>query len=108
MARQPSEPVTVPSPVLTFAEACAYLRRGSSWLKANANRIGVIRDGGKLLFLRSDLDAHLASKRVQTGEVAELPPAPIRRSAPVKHRHALNPVSRRPWDDAPDGRRSAR
>jgi hypothetical protein len=106
-ARERSVPL-IESPILTFAEACAYLRRGSSWLKANANRIGVIRDGGKLLFLRSDLDAYLASKRVQTSDVAQLPPTPIRRSAPVKHRHALNPVSGRPWPDAPVARRSAR
>lgn len=56
----------IDSPVLTFKETMAYLKRGSSWLKKNADRIGVVRDGGKLSFLRADLDAYLARNRTQT------------------------------------------
>jgi hypothetical protein len=95
--RQPSEPTAVCSPLLTFAEAMAYLKRGRSWLKANADRIGVIRDGGKLAFLREDLDRYIASKRVQTEPVQPAGPTPIRARPAVQHRHKTNPLTGHPW-----------
>lgn len=97
MIRQPSEPTAVRSPLLTFAEAMAYLKRGRSWLKANADRIGVIRDGGKLAFLREDLDRYIASKRVQTEPVQPAGPTPIRARPAVQHRHANNPLTGHSW-----------
>lgn len=95
---------TIDSPVLTFKEACAYLKRGSTWLKLHADEIPAVRDGGRIAFLLTDLDAYLARHRTQTQAKQE--PTPIRRAAPdtTQHRHATNPVSKAPWTAAPPPR----
>lgn len=90
------------SPVLTLREACAYLRRGRTWMKANADAIGVVRDGGPLLFKQADLDAWLERHRVQEGpRVVTLPARPAPRTNVPEHlRGRINPVTRRPYGSA--------
>lgn len=91
--------MTTASPVLTLKETCAYLKRGPTWVRARADKIGVIRDGGKLLFLQADLDAWLARHRVlETPAPIALPVA--RTSTPTALRGRINPLTRRPYGEA--------
>lgn len=56
--------------VITVKEAAAFLGRspGSLYAQAHANRIPHYREGGTLLFRRSELDQWLSGKRVATNE----------------------------------------
>lgn len=65
--------MTADSPVLTLREAGAYLKRGRTWMLAHADEIGVIRDGGRLAFLRADLDGWLARHRTVKADVIVIP-----------------------------------
>ena len=91
--------MTPESPLLTLREACSYLRRGQSWVREHANEIGVIRDGGKLLFLESDLIAWTASHRVQ--EPSSVVALPVRRDprtgVPAHLRGRMNPLDGKPY-----------
>lgn len=88
------------SPVLTFREACAYLKRGSTWLKGHADEIGAIRDGGRIAFLKSDLDAWFTRHRATPK--TEAAPTPITAPRQVRqHDSPLNPVTRLPWGVLP-------
>lgn len=90
------------SPLLNLAEACSYLRRGKTWVRENADAIGVIRDGKRLAFFQSDLDQWLAGHRTQT--VAEpvqdtRKPVDIRSPRQIGH-GPTNPLDGLPWDAA--------
>lgn len=94
--------MTAESPLLTLKEACSYLRRGQTWVRLHAKEIGVVRDGGMLLFLRADLDRWLERHRVQEpSKVVALPtrPAPSA-TLPTSLRGRINPVTRRPYGEA--------
>lgn len=67
-----------PSPVLTTAEAAAYLSVSRSWLeKARLQGRGprYIRCGARVLYRISDLDAFLAGATVETRDTRVSPGA---------------------------------
>lgn len=98
------------SPILNLAEACSYLRRGKTWVRENADAIGVIRDGKRLAFFRSDLDQWLAGHRTQTvAEPAQDARQPVRiHGARQLGTTANNPFTKRPYGtSAPRARTAA-
>lgn len=97
------------SPILTLREACAYLKRGRSWLLEHADEIGVIRSGagGKLSFRQADLDAWLTSHRVQKVAAQPAEPTPIR-TVRSSQRTGLNPVTKAAWSGTPAARAGGR
>lgn len=56
--------MTVQSPLLTAAESMAYLRKSRAWLTRHADEIGCVRDGGRLYFRLTRLDAWIARHEV--------------------------------------------
>lgn len=84
------------SPVMTFREACAYLKRGRTWLKQRADQIGCIRDGGRLAFFRDDLDQWLSSHRSQAVEAPAPAVTPIRARPRRVRYEGVSPISGRP------------
>lgn len=72
--------------VMTESQAAAYLGKGVKTLqrRRRARQIAYIRDGG-IRYLRSDLDAYLAARRVEATE----PPPPSR---PTRYRSTKAPA----------------
>ena len=62
-----AEKKSVDSPYLTFPEALEYLRMGNTALRqlVRNRKIRYIRQGRKILFRRTDLDAFLDAKAVE-------------------------------------------
>lgn len=56
--------MTVSSPLMTAAEAGAYLRKSRAWVSRHADEIGCVRDGGRLHFRIARLDAWISSHEV--------------------------------------------
>jgi excisionase family DNA binding protein len=89
----------VESPLLTRAEACAYLKRGRTWLAEHADEIGAVRDGRTVLFRRADLDAWIERHTIRPAGA----PEPMRRARPsvVVPSGRINPISGLPYGVLP-------
>lgn len=80
------------SPLMTAKEAMAYLRKSRAWLTRHADEIGCVRDGGRLYFRITRLDAWIAAHEV-------VPPQPLEgrrrqsRPAPPHPRAGLGPIN---------------
>lgn len=91
-------PAPVASPLMTAQEAMSYLRRSRAWLTRHADEIGVVRDGGRLLFYRRDLDAYLARNYVQPKVLRVVDVTPERRPAKrLPKLTGINPVTGVPY-----------
>lgn len=85
------------SPLLTSAEAMAFLRCKRSFLTEHRAELGGIKVGSKLMFRLSDLTAYLDRRQIAAEPPArKTAPVPIRK-APTLGRGEINPVSRKPW-----------
>lgn len=92
---------SIDSPVLTFKEAMAYLKRGETWLRQHKAEIGYVGTG-RPMFERAALDAWLARNRV----APEVEPE----RAPYQPKPLVFPGSTRinPLDNKPYGNGVAR
>jgi hypothetical protein len=93
-----SRPSAIEPALLTFAEACIYLRCGESYLKQHKAEIGYVGGGKFLRFERAALDAWIARRRVlPKGETPELARR-SRRPIPLRRASGVNPLDGEPWD----------
>lgn len=99
MNRRAPRTTTIEPMLLTYAEACEYLRVSERWLRDHRGQIGYVGGGNLLRFEKTALDAWIAQNRV--GPRAEIEAvAPKRARKPVRllpRREGTNPVTGKPW-----------
>lgn len=109
MTRRRPRSTAIEAMLLTFSEACEYLRVGETWLKQHKNEIGYIGGGKFLRFERAALDAWIARHRTapRTEDAATPAKVSARPVRLVARSEGTNPVTGKPWgyyDDLAAGR----
>lgn len=100
MNRRRSRSTAIEPALLTFQDACVYLKCGATYLKRHKAEIGYVGGGKFLRFERPSLDAWIAKRRVLP-KTDDATPAPRQRK-PLRLLRAPsgrpNPLDGLPWD----------
>lgn len=86
----------VQSPLLTAQETMSYLRKSRPWLTRHADEIGCVRDGNRLYFRLTRLDAWIERHEVLPPRESK-PVGVERRARAVPGLGRINPVTNRPY-----------